>query len=403
MTKYLLPAIFLLCGIGELDADIIIKTPLTGTVTIPPGPAGPTGPQGIPGPPGPAGPAGPQGPSSPSVPTPPPPPSPPSTGDGSAGAPAGAPQYPAMLNGYKVPPPHKVAGVDYHVGIPDGQVLKDWRTIVDPNVWFDPLKGLVYLGPGDVDLENIDFSLGTGAALYNPSGSGAKHIHLKNDYFNAPAGGQMGWPLLDQNQADVLIESSKFDGINAGGGWNSFLATNGNLTLLYDWFINSPSQITQWNAASSGKVIVSKYSLYDNMRLAPGAHRNYLEINANNVTVGYDVEYNTTYQDLSDGGQGGEGFQIYPNGTGLTLRTPVLANNTMIAKLGVGSDPLGQPTMSALVHGSAGTGTTIIGGATNTGNYFDISGALSAYYAGSMTGWPNTQNIDMNTGALIIP
>jgi hypothetical protein len=325
------------------------------------------------------------------------------TADGSAGAPLGVAQHPAMLSGYKVRPSWKVAGVDYHVGIPDGQVLKDWRTIVDPNVWFDPLKGLVYLGPGDVDLENIDFSLGPGAALYNPASNGAKHIHLKGDYFNAPAGGQSGWPLLDQNQADVIIESCKLDAINAVAGWNSFFATNGNLTLLYDWFLNSPSQITQWNAASSGKVIVNKYNLFDNMRLSAGAHRNYLEINANNVSVGYDVEYNTTYQDLSDGGQGGEGFQIYPNGTGLTLASPVFANNTMIAKPGIGSAPLGQPTMSALVHGSGGSSTSITGTASNINNYFDPSGALVPYYAGTMAGWTSSGNINMNTGAAITP
>ena len=407
MKFRLLAVLFLLAGVISTKADI--TSPLTGSIVIPPGSpgpagpagaAGPAGPQGIPGPMGPMGPMGPSGPQG----TPSPPVTAPPAVDGLTGAPAGLPQYPAMLNGYKAPPPWKVAGVDYHVGIPDGQVLTDWRLSASiPASSYNAATGLIYLGPGDVDLENIDFSLGTGAALYNPSGAGAKNIHIKGCNFNAPAGGQSGWPLLDQNQANVLIESSKFNGVNALAGWNSFFATNGNLTLQYNWFLNSPSQITQWNAASSGKSIIVKYNLFDNMLLSAGAHRNYLEINANNVSVGYDVEYNTTFQSWSDGGQGGEGFQIYPNGTGLTLTNPVFANNTMIAKPGVGSAPLGQPTMSYLVHGSGSTGTTISGTATNADNFFDISGAFGAYYVGSMAGWSSSGNTDMNTGATITP
>ena len=48
-----------------------------------------------------------------------------SPGDGSANAPAGAPQLPSLLNGYAVRPPWEVAGVDYAVGVPTGTTLKD--------------------------------------------------------------------------------------------------------------------------------------------------------------------------------------------------------------------------------------------------------------------------------------
>jgi hypothetical protein len=401
--------------LGAARADIISPY-VSGTITIkppqgPPGPQGPAGipgvpgQQGIPGIPGQAGPMGPPGPpGTPVVPPPPPPPPPPLAGDGSAGAPSGAPQYPAMLTGYAHRPPWKVAGVDYHVGIPDGQPLTDWHTLVsNAALGVNLTTGLIYIN-ADAEIDNVDFSLGTGAALYNPSG-GAKKIHLKGCNFNSPAGGQSGWPLLDQNQADVIIESTNFNGINAGGGWNSFLATNGNLTLLYDWFINSPSQIVQWNAAASGKTITAKYNLYDNMRLSSGSHRNYLETNANNVNILYDVEYNTTYQDWSDGGHGGQGFQIYSNGTGVTFTNPIISNNVMIAKPGILSAPLGQPTMSALIAGNAGSGTIVTGGQVNN-NYFDQSGALGVFYGASMTraqGWSSSGNTDMKSGAIITP
>jgi hypothetical protein len=49
-----------------------------------------------------------------------------------------------MLNGYAARPAWKVAGVDYHVGIPDGQALTDWRTISDPAVGVDLNTGLIW-------------------------------------------------------------------------------------------------------------------------------------------------------------------------------------------------------------------------------------------------------------------
>ena len=54
---------------------------------------------------------------------------PPVAGDGSAGAPAGTPQFANILNGYAARPAWEVAGVDYAVGIKAGTVLKDPATI----------------------------------------------------------------------------------------------------------------------------------------------------------------------------------------------------------------------------------------------------------------------------------
>ena len=58
-------------------------------------------------------------------------------GDGSANAPAGAPQFPNLLNGYAVRPPWMVAGVDYAAGVPAGTTLTDWWNINIPGVSVD--------------------------------------------------------------------------------------------------------------------------------------------------------------------------------------------------------------------------------------------------------------------------
>ena len=330
--------------------------------------------------------------------------------DGLAGASRGRPQYPGLLSGYQFRPPWNVAGVDYRVGVPEGQVLTDWRTApaINPG-WVSP-AGLIYLNAPTILFQNIDFSLGGGAALYNPNSAGyATSITLVNCNFNAPVWGQSGYPLLDQNNANITIMNCTFDALPfLGTGWNAFLATSGSITLLYNWFKNCPDQILQSNIIPvSGRTTTAKYNLYDDMNLTGGAHRNYLQLDSNNVTIGYDVEFNTTYQSRGCDGNGGEGFQIYSNGTGVVLTNPILSNNTMIARLGSGLSRPGRPSMSALVHGNAtGGGTTISGTGQNNHNYFDISGATSAFYIGTVTpaqGWSSSGNIDMNTGAAIRP
>lgn len=146
------------------------------------------------------------------------------------------------------------------------------------------------------------------------------------------------------------------------------------------------------------------------------SHRNYLEQDAGG-TIGWDVEFNTTYQSWSNGSQGGEGFQIYSNSGSIVFLNPVFSNNTMIARRGIptpaGIQPhagviipdTNGPTMSGLVHGPGG-GSTVSGTGQNNNNYFDASGATAAYYHGTMTpaaGFSSSGNIDMNTGALIVP
>src|ERR1700744_2260487 len=48
--------------------------------------------------------------------------------DGCVEAPAGTPQHPKLLDIYQGNrPPWNVAGVDYHVGLPEGTRLTDWQ------------------------------------------------------------------------------------------------------------------------------------------------------------------------------------------------------------------------------------------------------------------------------------
>ena len=101
-------------------------------------------------------------------------------GDGSANAPAGTPQLPNLLNGYKDPPPWEVAGVDYAVGIPSGTVLKNPATISMAGVTVDTSNDTVYVTGNNVTLNGYDFSLNGGWEVYIEDGASNTLIENSN-------------------------------------------------------------------------------------------------------------------------------------------------------------------------------------------------------------------------------
>jgi hypothetical protein len=342
--------------------------------------------------------------------------------DGCAGAPVATIQRANILSSYTNRPPWNVAGIDYAVGIPTGTALTDWRTLSNPCLSVNTSTGLITI-TCDVTIDKVDFSdsfaPGTSpgsAVLYNPSG-GANNITITNSNFKNSthnANYQNSFELNELNHANVTFKYDKFDGINTdgiqGGGFSAFTATSGNATYMYNWFINSTQQSINTNPnMTSGTTTTVKYNLFDNMYFYSGAHRNYVQRSGHNITLGLDYEFNTTYQ---YGPGGGEGFQYNdccpPNLT-VTLANPTLANNTMIAlpnQIPAPGFPAGAATISTFVHGPD-PGNPISGTGQNNQNYFDRTGLLGdAYYHGTMTpsnGWSSSGNIDMNTGATIVP
>jgi hypothetical protein len=326
--------------------------------------------------------------------------------DGSAGAPSGLPQYPSLLSGYGSNRPQwNVASVDYHVGIPDGAALVDWRTISDPQLSVNLSTGLLRVdrkSGGSYTFQNVDFSLGIGAILYNASG-GAASFTCVNCKFALPASGSQqygaSYSVLDQNAANMTVMNCYFDGTNMTS-MTAFISTGGSLTFEYNWCLHSKEQIINFNPNIANKTLVYKYNLIDDSVISSGSHQNYLQnYSTTSVPMSFDIEFNTTYQKTAGGA---EGFQFYCNAsTGFTLVNPIFTNNTMISR------PVsGTVSMSYMNHGNDHTNSNISGTGQNKNNYFDRSGAYGAYYPGSFTqalGWSSSGNIDMNTGAIITP
>ena len=302
--------------------------------------------------------------------------------------------------------------MDYHVGIPAGTTLTDWQAIDDPNVTLNPGNGMVRCtGAGAAVLfDKIDFSLHGGAYIFNGSG-GCSAITVTNSNFACPITAPSFTFIQDQNGASVIVRSSNFNGRNCwsasgpAGGFAAFLAVS-NAVVQYNWFNLSPQQVLDTGMSAGGSTVIDyRYNLLDDVIVFPGAHMNYLQFGGSGTAGPITVEFNTSRQ-ASVGGA--EGFQFYSNNPPATLVNPTFSHNTMIAL------PSGAAnTMSYMVHGNCHSGsdcsttaTTISGSAVNASNYFDASGAYGAYYGGTMTasmGWTSSGNIDMTSGATIVP
>jgi hypothetical protein len=231
--------------------------------------------------------------------------------DGASGAYQGVqPNYPALLAPYgSYRPPWNVAGVDYYVGLRPGSQLRDWRTLADVDLAATVSQGVVFLGPTRSLVQNIDFSLGTGAVLRN--GAAASPAFLVNNCrFGAPSPDalylQTGNGLLyDLNNANVTITNCTFDGATGtpGGAGNGYLAyfmsVSGNLTLMYNLFYH-PNQtvVSMGENATTSYSLTMKYNLIYNHILNGASHRNEVQwIFGPSSSITANVAFNTSYQD----------------------------------------------------------------------------------------------------------
>jgi hypothetical protein len=338
--------------------------------------------------------------------------------DGCPGAPTppGAIQYPTLLSTYGPNrPPWNVAGVDYYVGMPQGQALKDWRTLqtAPPTGLVWDSRGYLRCNSGNPVLDGYDFTTGTTSwSIYVPSG-GCTGLTIENSKMgcvpgattgqNAPAFG--GFNIQSSPIAFTFKNNTvDYAGCQGSGGAGNGFIDIGNLGCtdcsidveynyirdLYDTFLGFGGSYTSF---------VDRYNVIENPATsAPGdpamIHMNSLSGLASG-TVSPVFTFNTTF--ASQSYAGGELPQFYYNGGG-TMDSPTVTNNTFpFSACGC---------VSYKVHGNTGysgpatslTGTPVVGQ-----NYFDTTDSYGPFYPGSFGGWTSSGNIDMNTGATITP
>jgi hypothetical protein len=321
--------------------------------------------------------------------------------DGSVDAPSGSAQYPSGLSGYSVRPPWKVAGFDYYVGIASGMTLSSPTTISNPNVTVSGGEVRCVGSGASVTLNAIDF---TGYYIYVPSG-GCSSITVTNSNFACTGGRSPSYAFFsDHNNATELF---KYNKINSGDNCGTFpnnvsdpIACGGNCTVEYNWFYHAAERVVD-----AGIVTLYQWNLIDSPNTQHGAHENYQQFSGGTTYTSDVVQFNASYNGLSQ--DGAEGYQFYGNVDPTIIEGPVMAYNTMIAL----KTSRGSSTMSYMVHGSChvpGSGCTAISGTgVVANNYFDPTGAAyGIFYPGTLTAalrWSSSNNIDMVTGRVVTP
>jgi hypothetical protein len=306
------------------------------------------------------------------------------TNDGSANAPAGAPQRPNLLDSYAVHPDWDVAGVDYRVGVPEGLALKNPATISMPGVTVNTANQTIRVTGNNVTLDGYDFSLNGGWQVTVT----AANTRIENSKFMIGSNEYM--PIVGTSDAtNLYVGYCEVDGQDYNVGWGTLINWNGvDLTVEYCWLHDSGGDIVQ---GSNGGQFNLRYNLIEQAGQASGAHGDFLQV------IGGDpysasILYNTTVQTSGFT----QGFMLEPD-IGSTLgkvSSAEFGNNTMITTGG-----------SVQYYFTGVTAADIVNTVTWHDNYFAGGGlAPGGVRSGPNDSSPKTifvNNVNMVSGAVV--
>lgn len=284
--------------------------------------------------------------------------------DGCVGSPSGAPQSPSLLNSYGVHrPPWNVAGVDYHVGIPIGTVLRDPTTFGLP-------AGCTFSGStvtcssGTPTLTAFDFSLHNGTTLSITGGT----VTVSNSKFVVGTNqGSTGRIISVTGSGSVAFLNNEVDGasvvVTAQVGQTINISNTGTITFKYNHMHHSGGDMIDFNSTASAHVEVFQYNYMHDIGYVV-AHSDTLQWCGTKISSA-DIGFNTIYQPLS--GLSGEGL-INANSecTGAAQANMVIHNNTLLS---ITQDNWGIGTVVTQDAGAA-TGTRV----AIFDNYLDPTG-----------------------------
>ena len=326
-------------------------------------------------------------------------------GDGSANAPAGAAQMPTLLSGYAVRPTWNVAGVDYHVGVTAGTVLKDPSTINMAGVSVDRNSHIITVTGNNVTLDGYDFSL-TGGWQLTIAGS-ATNTTISNDNFKV--GSNLWTPIEIWGATNTTIQYCNIDGsgLNNDSGFGLIQSNGiGTTTIQYNYIHDAwHEDIVAGNTTTSVANYNIQYNLIGNAgegHPIDGSHGDWIQVyNPTAPINNLQINFNTW-------------FQTVPVTQGLSLQSAAITqkpvvnetveNNTLIS---TGTPPNWSTGYMIIVDT-----TNLSGTATVSDNYIDQTNeAYGAFYIGAYNGVGNGghgsyngtvidfNNVNMVTGA----
>ena len=297
--------------------------------------------------------------------------------DGSANASAGTPQLPTLLSGYPVRPPWKVAGVDYHVGVPTGMTLKT-PTAANMPAGASLSGQTIRVTGNNVTISGFDFSGNGGYAIYiNPGASGTS---ITDNYFAYSSPTAPAPPIfISSGASNTYIAYNTINGGGANGptSYVQLISNSGSgLTVEYNYMYDAPGRFV----STGGGPLVYEFNLLENGGWTAGVHLNFLQ-NSTGAMVNPIVDFNTLVQarTLSPG----EGFQMETALTNNSITGADLSYNTMISQATALQPGAANPAISYFIH--AGSNSNFPGPATGTAsnNYIDTTSAYGAIYPGT--------------------
>lgn len=297
-------------------------------------------------------------------------------------------QVPHLLDGYAYKPGWSVAGVNYGVGVPDGQVLTNPALISTAGVSINTATRVVTVSGNNVTLDSYDFTLGGGWAV-NITGA---NTTISNSNFLAMADGSHTPIYANGSAGSFTVTHCTIDGQGLDPGNFILMQGTGTVTVDHSWLKNANGDIIDMNTGSAGPInLIAQYNLFQNAGMSSGAHGDLIQF-LGNGPITATITYNTTTE---PSGGSTQGFMVEPD---------------VGASLGViAGGEIGHNTFTG--YTTAFTGITIAdltGTFTVDNNYFDPTNtSFGLAFGGSRGGVGDgnafsvyTANINMVSGAV---
>ena len=335
---------------------------------------------------------------------------PPSSGynDGSANAPAGAPQLPNLLNGEAARPAWKVAGVDYAVGVPTNVSLEDPTVAANlpAGVSIDTTNHVIDITANNVTLNGFDFSLHGGWGIsIQPGVTGTT---IENCNFSMLANQPVAIDAQSTSVGSLTVLNCTFNGNNenipsvqpppAGTGIGAAIIYNGSgaFTAKYNYIYDMPADGIDFNGGTVTPTI--EYNVFKNLGMTPGAHPDPVQFNTDTVNNAM-IAFNTIYS-AQAGENANEGLAIESQG-GSTITNTTIENNVIVAT---------GPTMTQSLNiGIFQDPGNVLSGLVVKDNYLDPTATYTTTGFGDSGSPPTgsnltfTGNVNMLTGAVTQP
>lgn len=211
--------------------------------------------------------------------------------NGSANGSAGSPQHSNLLDSYGANrPAWDVAGVDYHVGVPEGLALKNPATISMAGVTVNATTKIVTVTGSNVTLDGYDFSLNGGWQVSVQ----AANTTITNSNFLI--GSNNLAPIISTAAAsNMTVSYCTIDGAGKDPGWGGLISYRGNgFTVEDSWLKNAGGDMIQQIDGGANSTVVIQNNLIENGGMASGAHGDYTQLAGGPFNV--SINYNTTIQ-----------------------------------------------------------------------------------------------------------